>query len=302
MSSIEASEKAVQLPKFDGTQQKWFIYWTQFQAYSAIYAFSEALQESTANLPETEATTGSGTEAAKKKNRIAIGAYTMSFTTEGLMRLIAMAKSADWPSGRAWLVTKALFKKFRPDDVIAKVELRRALGQLRLRSSENPAELFEQIAAIQNRYAADAVPETELISVVLSVAPEKYQSFLASEQRRKSTDLTLDDLASAMDQLWRQSSVKMESENEISLSSFTGTCFGCGKQGHKRSECPSKGEVPKCAHCGKNGHVEAKCWLKDSNEKPQWLIEMVRKEIEASKKEPREVTAVAISSEVDVVL
>ena len=67
-----------------------------------------------------------------------------------------------------------------------------------------------------------------------------------------------------------------EEEEETSLfaGNFKGTCHGCGKQGHKRPDCPEnpknnkfkgrrdfkKRTYNKCAHCGKM-HL-GKCWLK----------------------------------------
>ena len=40
-------------------------------------------------------------------------------------------------------------------------------------------------------------------------------------------------------------------------SSFTGTCFCCGKPGHKREKCRLKDAT--CRGCGKKGHIQRVC-------------------------------------------
>jgi hypothetical protein len=91
---------------------------------------------------------------------------------------------------------------------------------------------------------------------------------------------------------------------------FSGTCFNCGKQGHKADECRGakqgngmnyapnhmKGgrnnnnknktggssEPRKCTFCGKNGHTADKCWLKPGNEVPASGVAALQKQLQAA--------------------
>ena len=69
-----------------------------------------------------------------------------------------------------------------------------------------------------------------------------------------------------------------EEEEETALfgGQFKGHCHGCGKIGHRKSNCPESNKNGKskrtgdfknrsnykCAHCGKRGHASEKCWAK----------------------------------------
>jgi hypothetical protein len=67
---------------------------------------------------------------------------------------------------------------------------------------------------------------------VLEKAPEKYKSILTAEQRHKGTDLTLSDLSSCMNDLFRtmypNTKAVTKAENEVSLAAtgfkFKGNC------------------------------------------------------------------------------
>jgi hypothetical protein len=68
--------------------------------------------------------TGKKQFLAKKMNNLAMASFTMAFTREGIMRLVSKAKTKEWPEGLAYLVAKELNKKFKPNDIISKVEMR----------------------------------------------------------------------------------------------------------------------------------------------------------------------------------
>ena len=56
---------------------------------------------------------------------------------------------------------------------------------------------------------------------------------------------------------------------------FKGRCRGCGKPGHKKSDCPEEKQnndktkkfTSKCFHCGKKGHKNPECWESKRNDK-----------------------------------
>jgi hypothetical protein len=68
------------------------------------------------------------------------------------MGLIYMARTTDWPNGLAWMVMKELNKKYFPKDLVSKNELRRAVNAVSMKKEDDPAILFEQISAIENKF------------------------------------------------------------------------------------------------------------------------------------------------------
>jgi hypothetical protein len=142
---------------------------------------------------------------AKRKNEMAISSFTMSFTREGIMRLISQSKTKEWPDGLAYLVVKELNKKYRPIDIISKVEMRQRLNQVVMKKGSDPAEQFETLSSIEDWYGGVGnLEETDLIAIVLDVATEEYHAILTSEQSHKGNSLTLSDLENVMCQHYRQ--------------------------------------------------------------------------------------------------
>jgi hypothetical protein len=62
---------------------------------------------------------------------------------------------------------------------------------------------------------------------------------------------------------------RSKDNEELTLLEFNGTCFNCGKKGHKSTECKIKDSqgkfTGKCNTCGKLGHMARTCWENDEN-------------------------------------
>ena len=283
-------EKTVKLPTFDGKRSSFQIWWTRFLAYATVFMFRQALViGGESKLPQTEDEVLDLTEEddrkkelARKRNAVAMANLTMAFTGEETMGLIYDAQSQEWPAGLAHKVVKALMSKYQPEDTITRVELRQMLNGVTMKKDEDPATIFEQISAIKNRYntSTKKIDPEELIAVVLDVAPKEYKAVLTSEQRRKGTNLVIEDLSSVMNQLWRQMYGKNNNNSndnggaELTLAAFEGHCYKCNEKGHKANKCPNgnKNNTNKgrrfngnCNLCGKKGHKAIDCWEKPEN-------------------------------------
>ena len=114
-----------------------------------------------------------------------------------------------------------LLMKYQPQDTVMLVELRQKLNKIMMKKGQDPATLFEQIAAVENHYNAvtKKIAKDEFIVVVLDKSTMEYKSILTTEQRVKGTLCTLDDLESTMNQHWRQigGSNEAEKNNKIFL-------------------------------------------------------------------------------------
>ena len=159
------------------------------------------------------------------------------------------------------------------------------LNHVTMKANEDPVKLFEQLSEIESMYNTNdmTVDEADLIAVVFMVAPEQYQSVIASVQLEKCDELTLYDLEDSMNQVWRQknaaSKKTAEDASEIALSAVSGKkCWNCGETGHITKNCPKKGggkgrgnnsnnnnSGKTCSMCGKQGHEEKDCWSNPKN-------------------------------------
>ena len=97
----------------------------------------------------------------------------------------------------------ALFKKYVPQDLVSKIELRRALNAVSTKKEEDLANLFEAISVTENKYnmAKYKLPEEEKIATVLHKAPSEYSMLLTRKQRVKGYALNIEDSQEVMSQL-----------------------------------------------------------------------------------------------------
>jgi len=299
------SEKSIRLPTFGGEHKDFQMWWVRFTAFASVYGFAASVGRTPdPNLPGSEdevidESTDEGKLMAKarKKNAIAMANLTMAFTSESLLGMVYKAKDSGYPSGCAWKVVDALHRKYIPQDLVSKVELRQALSAVSMKRDEDPAKLFEALSAIENKYntASFTISNEELIATVLEKAPKEYSTVLTCEQRAKGTSLVMADLLEAMNQLWRtmynKSSGDDADSGEIGLfgagASDGIVCYRCGKKGHKAFKCKNPKKEGgggrgnggsnskfggKCGTCGKKGHKSTDCFddPKNADKVPEW--------------------------------
>ena len=174
-----------------------------------VHHYGEALKPTgDTELPNRELTVldltteiGKRQNVAKKQNSLVILVFTFAFTMLIMMVYIDKDMSAEWPEGHAGNVTKALFKKFKPKDVMSKVEMRTEILQLQMKEDEDPSNLFTAMTSIEVRYNKPMDTEEKLL-VLLKVCPAKYKTVIRSEQHSKGTALTINDLEEAMGLLY----------------------------------------------------------------------------------------------------
>jgi Zinc knuckle len=213
------------------------------------------------------------------------------------MHLVSKAKTKEWPEGLVYLVAQELRKKFKPNVIISKVEMRQKLNHVSMKKGSDPAILFETLAAIEDQYdGISDIKESDLISVVLDIATQKYQAIFTAELSNKGNQLTLHDLETVMTQHYCQinqgKTTKREEEGEVLVTAVNGACYICSKKGHMANNCPNrennnadkKSISNKCLNCNKKGHLAKDCWFKESN-----------KDIKSNKDESSEKAAAMIN-------
>jgi hypothetical protein len=108
----------MKLPAFDGTAKAFPVFWMRFTAYATMMKFAAAIKEAPEpSLPDTEEEGSSekqDNKDARQRNLNAVYSMTIAFTTETAMNFIYDGQTDEWPTGLAWKITAALFRKFRP--------------------------------------------------------------------------------------------------------------------------------------------------------------------------------------------
>ena len=289
MSEEEKGRNKV--PSFDGRAENYDRWEIKWGAFAEAEGLSDALGEAIdPNMPDSSASvigkdaTGKLQAAAVKTNKKAMAYLALAFDNMKLLRLIIKAKTEEWPEGEAWKVMQFLAKKYRPDDLQARVELRKRLLNLKLRFDQDPSDLFDELAAIQHASAKTKakVTEIDLIGAVYAAAPMEYIAVLTMEESIRGEDLELEHLEEVMCKMWRHSGgkpgMKPPVKTEIVLNAFTGYCYRCKEKGHRATHCPSKEEKKSdagstgrrfngnCDQCGRQGHKKSECWDMPENE------------------------------------
>lgn len=157
------------LPSFDGcvdNYDRWEIKWGAFAEVEGLSdALGDALDpnmlDSSVSVLGKDAT-GKLQAAAMKMNKKAMAYLALAFDNMKLLRLVTKAKSEDWPKGEAWKVMQFLTKKYCPNNLQARVELRKRLVNLKLRFEKDSSDLFEELMAIKHASAKTKAKVTEI--------------------------------------------------------------------------------------------------------------------------------------------
>jgi hypothetical protein len=304
MSEENPSDKSAKVPVFDGTKSKFQMWWARFKAYAVVQKFNEAVQMTVdPNLPSSfdevideRTEEGKAMALAKRKNSVAVAAFTMAFTTPKSFAFVAKGSSTDWPEGNANMIVKALMKKYSPQDLISRIEMKDELEKVSMKKNEDPSTLFNQIQALEIEFKKEVSLEDKL-ALILNKCPREYVGVISAERRTKGLQLDIDDVEEAMHEYWRSANVGHGNSHEnddddgnskeLSMAAFSGNCNYCKQKGHMIKDCPklkakntggqgsnntSRKFKGKCNHCGKSGHKEADCWDKPGNagKRPAW--------------------------------
>jgi hypothetical protein len=192
-----------------------------------------------------------------------MGNFTLAFATEGLCGMIFKAMTAEWPTGKAHLVVKALNEKYSPKDTISRVELCNMLNEVEMTEKAHPSKLFEQMHRIENRFNYPnnriKIDPEDLIACAIAAAPDKYQLVIAVQSKMKGDTLALEDVETAMLNYWRSTN-KNENNTQIDEDDYE-TGLGATEGSKQQDESGnSKKAMTTCYQCGKISHYKTDCW------------------------------------------
>ena len=333
MADSNSNSYGIRVPKYNGKGGPHFtMFKMKFKAYLAEKKLAEILLVGfKATLPDAEDTIlDEGKENEKKQlrarelNAKGIHALIQALETPELMDKIMLEQMRDtkWPSGKFSDMWKAINEDEQPNDVVAEMSMLDDLRKLRLPRTKDPKTLRDAIAAIEVQYEIP-LTETRKTAVVLRAGASENSSVMATlgtvMQLTNQRDPTSAEYITEMHKQFRIEKVKAEGEKKTKKKSdedenglktalgevgaFTAKCYGCGKTGHKKADCPSKKgggkqgkkESPNnmqgsCNHCGFKGHKEAQCWklhpeLRSSKDRSGACIEILVSTVEGLERE-----------------
>ncbi len=147
-------------PQFNGKKGDKYLMWKmKLDADQMMKGLFEAFQpEFESKLPSKEkAVLDLSIKDQKKQydavkmNQKAMMQLALSSTQVSLMNKLNVEKrrDKDWPTGKAHRVMSALIREFEPEDMMAEMEIERALAKMKLGPKKDPSKLLNKLASIE---------------------------------------------------------------------------------------------------------------------------------------------------------
>jgi hypothetical protein len=163
-------------PQWDGKKGDSYLMWKiKYMAHMAMLRLDDALNpDFEEELPMKEkdifdltSDEGKNWANAVKKNKKAMMRFALSFTKVAQLKKLNHAgrTNKDWPSGKTHEVMTQLVKEYEPDDMMAKMEMEKALSKLTLGKKKDPNDLLDKMSAIECRYKIDLTESKKKVQV-----------------------------------------------------------------------------------------------------------------------------------------
>ncbi len=120
---------------------------------------------------------------AVKKNKKAMMHVALSWVKVSQLNRFNCATRAnkDWPSGKAHEVMAQLMKEYKPDDMIAGMEMEKALSKLSLGKKKDPNDINDELSTIECRYKID-LAESKKKAQIFRIGRAQYASIISTTQ------------------------------------------------------------------------------------------------------------------------
>jgi hypothetical protein len=156
-----------------------------------------------------------------------------------------------------------LVKEYKPDDMMAKIEMEKALNKLSLGKTEDPNDLNNELSAIECSYKLDLTKSKKKVQI-FRIGGAQYESIFSTTQmtyRLKGEELTCEKLLKEMHNQWRIAGNKSQDEKDAdNEDEVAATATTKDKDSGKKKPYVNPDKEKTCNHCKKKDHMENKCW------------------------------------------
>ena len=260
------SKLSFKVPKFDGTENGFFMWTKQFISWLKWSGYSSYL-----NLAETD----DGMEGSAKgewETKTDMFYALLDLCLDEPSRQL-ICSQAEGNGAKAWRILKDYFNS---QSKIRITSLRRELHALRLEDASDPSIFCTKVNELVKilREMGSSITDDDVEELILSALPESYKDFIRSYSM--SANQSLADLQGQLKLDFQRSGQKVVVSEESALAVTGQTCQLCGKIGHSAKQCQlyrvgssrqsqggglAKYAEKVCFYCKQKGHIRPDCEL-----------------------------------------
>ena len=296
---MSPDDKAIRVIAFSGKQVDWTVWEEKFLAKANSKGYRKVLlgaEVAPSDSQEFDESTAEG-RTMKRIREANESAYTdlilsidgSTATGRVAFNLVRLSKTENLAYGDARMAWLKLQNKYATKSAPTLMALIKEFNNSRLSNKRDDPDVWIghlEDLRIRKEQQGSVTTDKEFMMHVLNNLPKEYetqQSMLEKRLKDVEDPLAIEEIRTDLNLCYQRLTQrkvadddKDDEENALFGGGLKGTCHGCGKVGHKRSDCPENDQSnksgarrgfknrsnKKCIHCGKVGHKPENCWVK----------------------------------------